>query len=338
MKKIIVILLVAVSLVSCTSQKQKPETVQAEISDYYPFLEDTRLVYEGRGNEFAGRKIYFDFVKDKQAQLRVDTGGTTLAQVVEIKNGELRRLASQEGFYYWQELKVEDDSDYEVLLKEPLTKGTTWTLQDGRKRYISGENVEVTTPQGDYEALEVTTEGKEYKQIDYYAKDIGLVLSQHKSGDVVIETLLKDIERDQAVKQQIKFFYPDFAAEEVKYTTREVEFKTNDSPEKIFTAELRKEAPEGLTAVMSENTTINNIELNREDKIVKVDFSKELLTDMNAGHLLESLIVQSLVDTLGRYYQVDKVYFSLDGKAYESGHMMLEEGDYFEVEEDIKEY
>jgi hypothetical protein len=336
LKKIVIILILLLLVVSCTAREES-RTVEQQISDYYPFLENTRLVYEGRGNEFAARRVYFDFVKDNQAQLRVDNGGTTLAQSLKIKDGELRKVNSQEGFYYWHKLTATDDN-YEVLLKEPLSEGTTWTLNDGRKRYISDTNVQVTTPSGDYKALEVTTEGEEYQQINYYAKDIGLVLSQFKRNETVIETLLKEIKEDSKLVQRIKFFYPDFSAEESKYISQQVEFRTNDTPEEIFTAELQKEPAEGLTPIISENTKINNIELNQAENIVKVDFSKELVTDMNAGHLLESLIIQSIVNTFGHYYNVDKVYLSLAGQPYQSGHMMIERGEHFEREEDIVQY
>ncbi|MFO7820219.1 MAG: hypothetical protein R6V17_08305, partial [Halanaerobacter sp.] len=275
MKKLIALLMILFLFVSCTVHKddeqakeeQGKEEVkqsQKEISDYYPFLEETELIYAGRGNEFAGREVYFDFVQGKQAQLREDSGGTTLAQALEIKDGELRRLSSQEGFNYWHRLEIRDKESYEVLLKEPLKVGTSWELSDGRQRYISDKDVEVTTPSGDYKALEVTTEGEEYQQLEYYAEGIGLVFSKYQSGEVVIKTLLEEIKEDSPVRHRVKFFYPDFKAEEEKYIPRRVEFKTNQSAAEVFTKELQKEPPQGLTPVISQETKVNSIEVQRE--------------------------------------------------------------------------
>lgn len=349
MKKTLALVMVLFLVVSCTAKQEDEQTKegeakeelkqsQKEISDYYPFLQDTKLIYAGRGNEFAGREIYFDFVQDRQGQLREDSGGTTLAQTLEIQDGEVRRLRSQEGFNYWHRLEIKDKKNYEILLKEPLKVGTSWELSDGRQRYISAKDVEVKTPSGNYKTLEVTTEGDDYQHLDYYAEGIGLVLSKYQSGEVVIKTLLAEIKQDSVVRHRVKFFYPDFKAEEEKYIPRQVEFKTNQSAAEVFTKELQKEPPQGLTPVISQNTKINSIDLKRTDNLVKVDFSREMLTDMNAGHLLESLIIQSLVNTFGEYYRVDKVYLSLEGEPYQSGHMMIKEGDYFKVEGQNNKY
>ena len=337
MKKAIIVLLILITLTACTAQEEsKQESIK--INDYYPFLENTKLIYQGQGNEFAGREVYFDFINGNYAQLRIDTGGTTLARIIEIKNGELRVLSNQEEFYQWQKLDMPQKNDYEILLKKPLTVGTTWTLDDGRKRYISDKNVKVTIPQGEYNALEVTTEGEEYQNFDYYVKDIGLVLSKFKTDQNIIKTSLAEIKKDSAVVKKIKVFYPDFSAEDIKYINKNLKFKTNDRKTAVFAKLLREKGPKDLTPLISNQTKINNIEVKQSENIVKVDFSKELVTDMNAGHLLETLIIQSIVNTFGHYYHVDHVYLSLAGEPYQSGHIMIEEGDYFEVEEDIIKY
>ncbi|MGM0501021.1 MAG: GerMN domain-containing protein [Bacillota bacterium] len=337
MKKIIIILLLLCFLTACTAQ-QEPNKSSRQISDYYPFLKETTLIYKGVGNEFAGREVYFDFAAANKAQLRVDNGGTIMGELLELKNGELRKLKSKEEFYYWQHLEAKKGTSYEILLKEPLIEGTSWELDDGRKRYISGVNVKVETPQGQYEALEVTTKGSDAKLKQYYAPDVGLVLQQYKSNGTVIETKLQKIKQNSAVTNQVKFFYPDFKADKAKYVERQVEFQTNDSPEQKFTELLQQKPPQGLTPVISEQTKINKIEVNQNNNIVKVDFTEELVWDMNAGHSLEKLIIQSIVNTFGRYYQVDKVYLSLEGEAYQSGHIMITEGQYFTVDEEIIPY
>ena len=55
---------------------------------------------------------------------------------------------------------------------------------------------------------------------------------------------------------------------------------------------------------------------------------------MNAGAGYEGLILQSLANTIGDYYGVSKVMLTIDGKTYESGHIVLEKFEALEVNYD----
>ncbi|WP_408956549.1 GerMN domain-containing protein [Natroniella sp. ANB-PHB2] len=303
-----------------------------DIDDYYPFLEDTLLTYQGEGNEFAAQDLYFDFIVDGLAQVRVSNLGTTMGRIIMIEDGEIRSANVAKEFYHLEDLTNKEMAGYDVLLKEPLEEGTSWSLDDGRERYISGVDIEVKTPSGEYQAIEVTTKLEDAIQVDYYVAQIGHVKRDYQGDGFGAKTVLKEIKKDESITYPTKFFYPDFVNEKIKYVIRDIDFSTNDDLRVIFTENLRQVPDEGLTQLISKNTEINQIELEREKGMVKVDFSKELISDMNVGHLLESKIIQSIVNTFGKHYNVDKVYLSLDGRPYESGHMMLREDEYFTVE------
>src|SRR5699024_5502264 len=114
-------------------------------------------------------------------------------------------------------------------------------------------------------------------------------------------------------------------------------FRTNDITKETIEAAY-KETPEGLTPVLTENVDINTLYLNQDGRVY-VDFSKELVEDMNAGSQLEMLIVQSLVDTVGNYYHVQQVYLTVEGEPYESGHIYRGEGEFFTVQtEETKKF
>ena len=49
---------------------------------------------------------------------------------------------------------------------------------------------------------------------------------------------------------------------------------------------------------------------------------------MNAGAALEGLILQSLANTFGWYFQTDKVQLTVNGGPYESGHYLFSSGEY----------
>jgi hypothetical protein len=46
---------------------------------------------------------------------------------------------------------------------------------------------------------------------------------------------------------------------------------------------------------------------------------------MNAGSALEGMILESLADTFGSYFQTDRVVLTIAGKPYESGHFKISE-------------
>ena len=65
--------------------------------------------------------------------------------------------------------------------------------------------------------------------------------------------------------------------------------------------------------------------------MVYLDLSKEFTKEMNAGSLYESQILQCITNTLGDYYMVKKVYITVEGKPYSSGHILMKKGEAFNV-------
>ncbi len=94
-----------------------------------------------------------------------------------------------------------------------------------------------------------------------------------------------------------------------------------------------------MISPISKNTKIDSLTLERGNGIVRVDFSKELVEEMNAGSGAEYEILRSITNTLGDFYGVDKVYISIEGMPYSSGHFEMRKDEYFEVDkEGIKEF
>jgi len=58
-----------------------------------------------------------------------------------------------------------------------------------------------------------------------------------------------------------------------------------------------------------------------------MDFTNNLVTEMNAGSGLEAYILKGITNTLGDYYNTPNVIITMDGKPYSSGHIMLKEGE-----------
>jgi len=130
---------------STSSDTSMPEELKA--SDYFPMVENTRYVYQGEGNEYAFYDAYPDFTSENQIQLRIDNGGTILTMVIALSDGKLVQTYSS-GETYDRENDLNKTGEEEVLLAEPIVKGTVWTLKDGSTRTITDTSASISTPSG----------------------------------------------------------------------------------------------------------------------------------------------------------------------------------------------
>lgn len=340
MKKLILIISLLLSLVltsSCANKNvEKPKSTSPEtkaelhIQDYYAFKENTKYVYEGQGNEYASYYVFVDYKSEDRVQLRSNNGGTEMVKVLENKDGELRIIQSRGESYYRENLTQVPSSNVEILLKEPLALGTSWTLADSRKRSISNLEVDMTTPTGTYKTLEVTTEGKEGKTLDYYAPNIGLVKSVFTSNGLEVSSTLSKLETNVPFVQTVRFYYPNANVDKLYFVNRQLSFKTNDITKVSFENAFKDLPKDGLAKVLGPNVKIKSLFLNKDNRVY-IDFTKELVSEMNAGSGYENLILQSITNTIGTYYNVDKVYITIEGNPYASGHIVMKKGEYFTV-------
>jgi len=306
------------------------------LQDYYPFQADMEYIYEGEGNEYAAFAWNIDFIDiaKNRIQTRTNNGGTETVRVIELKDGKLSVVYILNECYYRDNIMdATSTEEAEVLLMEPLVKGTMWTLADGRKRSISETEVNIETPSGNYTALEVTTESTDSFTKDYYAPKVGLVKSIFGADDMEVTSTLSKINTETPFTQNIDVFYPD-ADEKIYVEPMTLTFHTDDITRDTIQEAFGKEvAKESYLPLISANTKINYLYLG-VDNIVYVDFSAEFVQEMNAGAGYESLILQSITNTLGNYYGAQKVYITLEGKPYESGHILMKKGEAFEVNMD----
>lgn len=307
---------------------KQPLTIQ----DYYTFKENSNYVYKGDGNEYASYNVSVDYIEGKRVQIRLNNGGTETVRVLENKDGELTQLLSKGESYFRENLTQSPSNNHEILLKEPLMTGTSWALSDDRKRSITGVEVEVNTPLNTYKTLEVTTEGKDSKSQDYYAPTIGLVKSVFISDGFVVSSSLSKFENNVPFVQTVKFFYPNVNENKLFFINKKLSFKTNDLTKIVF-EKAYKDLPieDDISKVLGPNVKIKSLYLNK-DNMVYIDFTKELVSEMNAGAGYESMILQSITNTFGNYYGVDKVYITIEGSPYASGHYLMKKGEFFTVD------
>ncbi|MPW25891.1 hypothetical protein GC105_08820 [Alkalibaculum sp. M08DMB] len=308
------------------------------IEDYISFESDQNYIYVGEGNEYASYTVFTDYIDNNtnRIQTRINNGGTESIDVIEIKEGKLSVLLSKKESYYRDNLLNvvdSDDVDHEILLMEPLEKGTQWTLSENRIRYISQINVEIQTSLDNYKAIEVTTEGPHSVIKDYYAPRVGLVKTVFSSEGLEVTSTLSEIKIDAPFTKELDVFYPHEDGKIYK-EHNSLNFYTNDISRIKIQELLRKEAPkESYINLISANTQINTLYLGQDD-IAYIDLSKEFIDDMNLGASYESMVLQSITNTIGNYYGVQRVYLTVENNPYESGHILLRQGETISVNMD----
>ena len=300
------------------------------IDDYFNFNENVKYNYDGINSEYAEYVTYIDYINGNKVQLRSNNGGTETVTVLQNSNGELKKVFQRNECYYRENFTNKSANIEEILLKEPLVVGTTWKLSDGSKRYISKVDVKISIGSGECSALEITTENSN-GQIDlqYYAVNKGLIKSIYDANNMKVTSTLKSIEENVRLNQNIRCYYPD-ENYNIHYEDRKFTFATNDIT-KISIQNLFKNFPGNKKGqLIGKNVTINSLYLN-DDGMVYIDFSSNFVKEMNAGSGFESAILESITNTIGKYYGVDKVYITIDNKPYSSGHIVKAKGEYFKV-------
>lgn len=303
------------------------------VQEYFPVLANTRYVYEGSGNEYASYDVFVLYAQGTRMQQRVDNGGTVMARVIEVQDGAARLLYTREEAYYRENFLQREANADEVLLMEPLRAGTKWTLSDGRERRIQSVSADVSTPLGDFVAVEVVTKSEDGATTAYYARGVGLVKTVFKYGDMEISSSLSAIEEDVPFIQTVRFYRPNLDGGNLDFADVPVRFYTNDITRIALAQAYKDVLSDQPSKVLSEHTKINSLYLNR-DGMAYIDLSRDFVEEMNAGSGYEALILQSVANTIGRYYGVDRVLLTIDDALYESGHIALKKGEYLIVSPD----
>lgn len=191
-------------------------------------------------------------------------------------------------------------------------------------------------PYGTFHALEITTYHTDTTERHYYVKGLGLVKSDfflNSDPATTISSLLETVETDVSFSQTVRIYHPDFNNDRLVYVSNNLELYTNETPLSEFESLLR-EVPDGsgLQPVISNNTILLGIDYNRDAGIVTVNFSSEFISEMNAGAQLESMLLSSVANTFGHYYQTNKVIITIEGTSYSSGHFYFENGEYLNAD------
>lgn len=309
---------------SATIPKEYSNTVSA----YFPLKADLTYIYKGNGNEYASKVTTVEYVKGGVMQLNTNNGGTALSEVFVIGQGVIKKVYSK-GESYWREDFTNQKDQDEIILQQPLKVGTEW-LSKGQKYRITSINTKISVPYGTYNAIKVETEMQGSNFSRYFVKDIGIVKEEFISGNNVITSDLSEILKEP-VRIKLELYYPDKEANKLVSIKRNLEFYTNQSMvSKIFKS-LQYPSMSVQEVLPSISAKTRLLSYKRDDNALRLNFSKEFITEMNAGSNSESLYIDAIVNTFSKALGVEGVIINIENGNYESGHFSFGKNEVLKV-------
>lgn len=321
-----------------TNTGNQPDVSQ-DLLTWFPQYQDTLLEFEGFGNKFSAFTRYPQFVTELTMQVVDSTGGTEVVRVFEYTNREIREIFTRGETYFRDNvmqtgLNSLSEKDT-VLLQLPIETGHSWENGSGSRSEITDTEATFETDFHTFTAIEVTRYDEDSTTLYYFAEEIGLVKEVFKPSENTDEEITSTLvarHENQPENIRMLLFSLNEQADNLLYQDVSFGLFTNEEVSMKLTELFRNESEEAsIFPLISSNTVINRMYL-RNDGIAAVDFSRELITEMNAGAGVESLILQAIVNTIGRYYDAEDVLLTVDGQPYASGHIELSEGEIISVD------
>lgn len=322
------------------------------LEQWLPKLENVVLEYQGGGFEGDGFTRTPQFVLEDTYQFVTSSTATTAANIYEYREDSVVSIFSRMETYFRENFmdtgypsEIDEES---ILLQLPIEVGNTWEDIDGTVSEITDSHVPIETENaGTFEAIEVTRTSEEGESVSksYYAEGIGLIRSESNTENTDKDTehltvsTLSSIHEEEPEYITTTIYTLDSAETGLEEHEAGIHLNTND-PARMAIAEALKgnhEATEG-SPVINDSVEINYMYLDEND-VANVDFSEELLTEIQYDISTESLVLQAIVNTVGAFYRhpVEEVLITVEEEPYMSEHMTYEEGQTIEIDESMVE-
>ncbi|MDR1531578.1 MAG: GerMN domain-containing protein [Clostridiales bacterium] len=306
-KRIIPIVLAAALALpaACTRETPAPSPPESAgtVIEYAPIRENTLYEYEGENISFS---IYTTIVNGSRVQRRTDvSNGTVSTEVLQYEDGALKLIYGDPLVNFYEDITGFESNGEMLLLQEPLYPGAMWEADINSVSLVPYVDEPIETPYGNFETLIVATNYTDGRiQKIYYAKGVGVVrMSYLQSDETEIVINLKNIVEDAPLEVSLNVYTADASAS-VEAETRSLSLGTNADLKKILETEL-KIAPEGRLPLLTANTSINSITVDRSENALTLDLN-QAFDDGSAS-------AECLGKTLGEFYGVSRVIISVAG-------------------------
>lgn len=314
------------------------DEVNQNLEAWLPRLNNVVYKYEGEGNEFASFTWNPQFNRDDYYQTATNNGGTVMVDILNYSTDEITRVFRRPETYFRDNFTdigtISTNPANEALLKTPIAVGTSWSTEEADYE-ITAVDAEIQVPAGTYRAIEVTSTYDNTVIKRYYAEEIGLVYEVTETEGTTIESKLAEILTNTPEVLHLTVFQSDDQAMGLDQIEAELGLNTND-PARLSLQKLLRGEMEGYEDIflLPEGTEINYLFLNSEN-VVEIDLSSDYVSNMNAGSAGEMLFLSGLANTLIRYYGAEEVLLTIDGQNYESGHIVLQDGETLSFNEEL---
>lgn len=314
------------------------DEVNQNLEAWLPRLSNVVYKYEGEGNEFASFTWNPQFNRDDYYQTATNNGGTVMVDILNYSTDEITRVFRRPETYFRDNFTdigtISTNPANEALLKTPIAVGTSWSTEEADYE-ITAVDAEIQVPAGTYRAIEVTSTYDNTVIKRYYAEEIGLVYEVTETEGTTIESKLAEILTNTPEVLHLTVFQSDDQAMGLDQIEAELALNTND-PARLSLQKLLRGEMEGYEDIflLPEGTEINYLFLNSEN-VVEIDLSSDYVSNMNAGSAGEMLFLSGLANTLIRYYGAEEVLLTIDGQNYESGHIVLQDGETLSFNEEL---
>lgn len=203
-----------------------------------------------------------------------------------------------------------------------------WKLEDGglfldlSGEYAALEGVELTL--ADY-CITMTMEQLEGVETVYITADGRPLSGRYRQSLNSGQVLLSGAE-EQPVEVSAVLYFPRAVGRGLGVENRRFQMTEDDVPVEVVTQALL-EGPRSsqLVSLIPQGTQLRSVEL--EDGVCRVDLSAAMVEEMPRDEDSQTLIIYSLVDTLGNLESVESVVLLVEGQQLERyGSVVLAEG------------
>lgn len=131
-------------------------------------------------------------------------------------------------------------------------------------------------------------------------------------------------------EKSIRIYLYDGVEDKLYYKSESVEV-TDGALVTAIIDSLKKDRGENFCTLPSD-LGVKNAKLDTENDNITIDFGSKFVNNMNLGSSAEINVLKAIVNSIGYNFGVNKVYITVDGAAYSSGHISMDDGEPFKVD------
>ncbi len=292
--------------------------------DYINRAENTELVFRNEKNGTIEKRFNM-FVENNKIQQVILTDENIIKgqSKITIEDGKVTKgIIESSKDKYKNRLNI--DLEEEIILKDPITLGNKW-----KNKEITGVDLLLNTPLGEFKAIEVTKTMDNVVEKSYYTKDIGLIKKIKETNSSVKsvtdkEEILVITQYNENKKMLVEFdsYYYEVVEDVTGVKKEVIKLSTNGDIVKELEKEMNKIKVDGeeieFLTVGTSGCKINSIEVDEDENYLHMDIDNFL--PFKYGNGGEYMAVQVLVNTMIKFYDVEYITITSNGNEINSGH------------------